>query len=202
MDQSVVGAVAALKSRTRHLKGPLSQATVEAARDMFDQHGKELRGFAILVLQAQPDDADDLVQKAILTYMGELEQRAEPIANPLPWIRQVMRRDRIDDLKRDRRRQEILLAKGPGTARMASTGEDALNLWENAQAVNALLEMLTPAQRDAMACAVDEMEPAEIALFLGKTPATIRQHLMNARERLKKVVPYDPTTSKAKERSQ
>ncbi len=49
-----------------------------------------------------------------------------------------------------------------------------------------LLEQLPPAQREVMACIVDDLRPAEIAELLGKNPAAVRQNLSAARRRLRK----------------
>jgi RNA polymerase sigma-70 factor (ECF subfamily) len=58
-------------------------------------------------------------------------------------------------------------------------------MWEDAEWVSQLLNLLPPAQREAMACIVDGWQPTEVAALLGKTASTIRQNLKLARDRLR-----------------
>jgi DNA-directed RNA polymerase specialized sigma24 family protein len=60
--------------------------------------------------------------------------------------------------------------------------------------VTALLTALPPAQKEVLACIVDEFTLRETAELLGKTEAAVRQNLCAARKRL---MSYSARTSNA-----
>jgi DNA-directed RNA polymerase specialized sigma24 family protein len=60
-----------------------------------------------------------------------------------------------------------------------------MTIWENWQWVNQLLSSLPPAQREVLTYVVKGFKPAEVAILLGKTPASVRKNLQLAVERLR-----------------
>jgi RNA polymerase sigma factor (sigma-70 family) len=134
----------------------------------------------IIFVGGNQHEAEDAVCHA----MAQVFERWETIENP----RAYARRAAISNLIKSRQR-------GPGRVRerLIERGDflpdhdlDAgLTAWEEQEWVLVLLKSLPEAQREVLACIVDEFPRREIAQLLGKTEAAVRQNLCAARRRLR-----------------
>jgi DNA-directed RNA polymerase specialized sigma24 family protein len=89
--------------------------------------------------------------------------------------------------KQVRRREK----RGQDLAELRRAGEPVadgggITVWEDQQWVDELLATLPPQQRAVMQEFLAGSTPTEIAEILGKTPATVRQNLQNARRNLRR----------------
>ncbi len=64
--------------------------------------------------------------------------------------------------------------------------------WEDEEWLGQVLAALPPAQREVMACIARGVDRDEIPKVLGKSPATIRRLLCDARVRLRAELHPDP----------
>jgi RNA polymerase sigma-70 factor (ECF subfamily) len=170
------------------LPAPTAMPRLESATE-FEKFFKEAYRTllaAALYAGATWDEAED----AVATGMTEVWRRWNEIDSPLAYarlatnhalVKEAVRHRRAigdvtdpDELKRDRR---------------GESGDDpSLSVWEDREWVMELLRSLPPAQREVMACIVDEFTPAEVAELLGRTPTAVRQNLCAARRRLKQAL--------------
>ncbi len=122
-------------------------------------------------------------QDATAQAAEDLLRRWEKVEHPYAYARTAALRSVIKCRKRSSRDfQRGLLQES-----LAVSREDpGLTAWEDREWVMSLLDHLPPAQREVMACVVDQFTPAETALLLGRTPAATRRALADARKSLRK----------------
>jgi RNA polymerase sigma factor (sigma-70 family) len=130
-----------------------------------------------MAIGATRAEAEDAVNQAML----DLYRKWPTITEHQAWVRRAVFTTFVKQRERDRKRASLEGALSPPEA----TDGTELNLWEDERAVVQMLERLPPAQRAVMACIYDDLTPAEIAVLLGKTQATVRKNLQLARDRLK-----------------
>jgi RNA polymerase sigma factor (sigma-70 family) len=125
----------------------------------------------------------DEAQDAVSAAMVEVFERWDAIENPLAYAR----RTAINHAIRARQRGMSRI-----TGRLVERGDvppegdldPGLVVWEQGEWVTLLLKSLPQAEREALACVVDDFKPQEIALLFGKTEAAVRQNLHAARKKL------------------
>jgi RNA polymerase sigma factor (sigma-70 family) len=132
-----------------------------------------------MAVGATVDEAEDAANET----MAYLYQRWDGIIDPRAYARRVVVNSVVKTRKRDGERLRRTVADAHVTP--AADGGTALSAWEDRQWVVQHLQALPPAQREVMACVVDDMSSAEIAAVLGKTATAVRKNLQWARERLR-----------------
>jgi RNA polymerase sigma-70 factor (ECF subfamily) len=154
--------------------------------DFFRNAYRKLLATA-MCMGATREEAEDAVD----TGMIEVWRRWDEIKSPLAYARLAVVHAFYKE--RVKRRQSIGNPADPDElgcgGHLDESGEDTgLSLWEDREWVMQLLRSLPPAQREVMACIVDEFSPAEVARLLGRTPAGVRQNLRAARQHLKQAL--------------
>lgn len=152
-----------------------------------------LRLVKILVLfDAKPEEAEDAVQKA-MAYFARRFRTANAPDDPAAYVLRAAVRYFIKERQRERERLPRELRGGHLV--VEAHLDDGLIIWEDEQYVEHLLECLTSTQRKVFKLVMDGLSTREIAEELGKSDETIRQHLMNSRDRLKahpEIAPLTP----------
>jgi RNA polymerase sigma factor (sigma-70 family) len=106
----------------------------------------------------------------------------EAFSSPAAYVCRAAIRFFVKYRQRDRERQPREIRGGHLT--LPAYLDDELTACEDEQWVEHVLESLTPAQHDVFKLVMDGMSTHAIAEQLGKSDATIRQHLKNGRDRL------------------
>jgi RNA polymerase sigma-70 factor (ECF subfamily) len=153
-------------------------------QDAFEQHRAALLGLAYRLLGSYVD-AEDAVQEAWLRW-----SRSAPPDNPAAWLRTVVTRLCLDELRSARVRRESYV--GPWLPEPVHTADGALGPLDTAELRDSvalgfllLLERLSPAERavfvlrEAFALPYDE-----VAAAVGKQSAACRQLHARARSKL------------------
>jgi RNA polymerase sigma factor (sigma-70 family) len=157
---------------------------VTTAVDVFEQQRTTLLGLAYRLLGTYAD-AEDVVQEAWVRW-----SRSRPPDNPAAWLRTVVTRLCLDELRSARVRREAYV--GPWLPEPVHTADGALGPMDTAELRDSvalgfllLLERLTPAERavfvlrEAFALPYDE-----VAAAVGKQTAACRQLHVRARGKL------------------
>jgi RNA polymerase sigma factor (sigma-70 family) len=156
----------------------LSEVVREAFAAWFRESFVKLRA-DLMRIGMNYEEAQDAAAQAA----EDLLRRWEKVEHPYAYARTAALRSVIKCRKRSSRdfQGELLQAS------VAVSREDpGLTAWEDREWVMSLLDHLPPAQREVMACIVDQFTPAETALLLGRTPAATRRALADARKNLRK----------------
>ncbi len=150
-------------------------------RQAFEQLLRRHAGSALVLAQAivaDPSDADDVCQVALVRCWDRLGQCREP-ARFRAWLLAVVRSVGYDHHRRVRRRR---------TDRLEAAGDvfvaprDA----EPALALRRALGTLTPVQREVLLLAdLDDLPHKEIARVVGVSEFMSRRHLSDARRRMR-----------------
>ncbi len=162
----------------------------------FEQHRPGLLGLAYRMLGSRAE-AEDVVQEAWLRW-----DAARGVEHPAAWLRTVVTRLCLDELRSARRRRESYV--GPWLPEPVQTADGALGPLETAElrdslslAWLALLERLSPAERavfvlrEAFALPWDD-----VAADLGRTSASCRQLHVRARAKLVDLPPATPAPAR------
>lgn len=133
----------------------------------------------VIFAGGNPHEAEDALSAALV----DVFQRWDRIVSPYAYARRAA----ISNLIKNRQRglprvRDRLIEHGavPG----AQEQDLALTAWEDQEWVMQLLDSLPEAQREVLACMIDELTRQEIAQLLGKSEAAVRQNLCAARARL------------------
>jgi RNA polymerase sigma factor (sigma-70 family) len=133
---------------------------------------------AVIFAGGELHEAEDALESAMI----EAFVKWDSITYPQAYVRVAAIHNLIKE--KERTRKEVpTLPDDDGAAPNHVTGQE---IWEQEEWVISVLASLPPAQREILACMVDEFRPYEIALLLGRTPVAVRQNLCAARKRLKK----------------
>ncbi len=158
--------------------GELVAATLGGERSAFeellDRHVGRVRLLAGRMLR--PEDAEDVVQEALLQAFLGLERLRDPerFGSWLYGITLNLARMRL-------RRRDPLLLDIDALERAGADGEGAL------EAVRDALDVLSPREREAVVLHyVEGLDTQEVAALLGARPGTVRVRLHRARRRLQR----------------
>lgn len=163
-------------ARRRRL--PLPAVPADAFEELFRSAYQPLLRDAIFA-GGNPQEAEDAVSAAL----AEVFQRWDSIDNPRAYARRATISILIKNKQRGQQRlRERLIQRGEVPAEQDL--DPGLAVWEQQEWVIQLLESLTPAQREVLACVIDMFTRQEIAQLLGKTEAAVRQNLHAARKSL------------------
>jgi RNA polymerase sigma factor (sigma-70 family) len=124
-----------------------------------------------------------LAQECAQEAAADLLRRWRHVKHPYAYARRAAINVLIKTRERGPRRLQDRLVQ---RAEVTSAREDpGLTAWEDREWVAGLLSSLPTAQRQVIACVIDDFEPKEIAELLGKTPEAVRRALADARKALK-----------------
>ncbi|HEX4254606.1 MAG TPA: sigma-70 family RNA polymerase sigma factor [Streptosporangiaceae bacterium] len=124
----------------------------------------------------------ELAKDAMDEAMTVAYEKWDSILNPPAYVRRVA----VHRLIKEKVKARRAIPTPPDETAEKPNHTTGQVIWEQQTWVVWLLEQLSPAQREALACIVDDLKPAEIAELLGKTPEAVRQNLSAARRRLTK----------------
>ncbi len=127
------------------------------------------------------EEAQDATQEAMKDFFRR-SRVGQAFSNPAAYVRRAAIRFFIKARQRDRERQPREIEGGHLT--LPAYLDDELTACEDELWVEHVLDSLTPAQRDVFKLVMDGMSTHAIGKQLGKSEATIRQHLKNGRDRL------------------
>ncbi|MCW2606179.1 MAG: polymerase sigma-70 factor [Frankiales bacterium] len=152
--------------------------------EQFEDLRPALLGLAYRLLGSRAD-AEDVLQEAWLRW-----QAASEVEQPAAWLRTVVTRLCLDELRSARRRREAYV--GPWLPEPVQTADGALGPLETAELRDSLslgclvlLERLTPAERAAFVLREAFALPwDEVAQALDRTSASCRQLHVRARVKL------------------
>lgn len=158
----------------------------------FDAQRDRLFGIAYRMLGTVAD-AEDVVQE---TWLRWRQHDGPPPDNPGAWLTRVTTNLSIDALRRARRAREHYPGPWlpePLSIAPAADGESLAALSESLSiALLAVLETLSPNERAVFVLReAFDMSHADIAASLGAEPATCRQWLKRARDRLRGARPAE-----------
>lgn len=184
---------AVLAAVTR-LRGGIS---IHAATEQLDRllRARLLRYFSGTALY--DEDAEDLVQKTLMAVFSNVSRLEDP-ARFLGWLFAIARNVRNTALEERRRRERVEVAgmepPEPGCAPMEDSVEEECRL----EMVRAAIEALPPRQRQCLLLRLrDGMPYEEIAVTLRLSANTVRNHLAQARETLRRE--FSETTQRSGE---
>jgi RNA polymerase sigma factor (sigma-70 family) len=137
----------------------------------------------LMFLDATIEEAEDAAQKAMADFVRRSEAMKPP-DHPVTYVQRAAIHFFIKERQRERERLPRELRGGH-----LVTGihfDDQLTNWEDEQYISQILDNLTSTQRQVIKLVMDGLSTREIAEELGKSDETIRQHLKNGRDRLKR----------------
>jgi len=137
----------------------------------------------LVVLHATTEEAEDAAQKAMADFARRSKAGEVGPDRAVWYVRKAAIRFFVKERKRGRERLQREVQGGHLV--IEEHVDDQLTEWEGEQYIEHLLECLTSAQRQVIRLVMDGLSNREIAEELGKTDENIRQHLKNARDRLK-----------------
>lgn len=176
--EAVLAAVGRIRSRIE----------TDAAIEQLDRllRARLLRYFSGTALSGE--DAEDLVQKTLLAVFSNVEQLEDP-RRFLGWLFAIAHNVRGSALEERRRRERVevggVTAPEPASAPM----EEGIHDERRLAVVRAAIERLPPRQRQCLLLRVrDGMPYEEIAATLRLSANTVRNHLTQARESLRRTL--------------
>lgn len=166
------------EQRPGHRRAPL---TLEQLEVFYTAEYPKL--IKILVfLDATVEEAEDAAQKAMADFAKRSKAAGIP-DHPASYVRRAAVRFFIKERQRERDRLQREIRGGHLV--IEAHLDDRLATLEDEQYIERLLECLTSTQRQVIRLVMDGLSTHEIAEELGKSDENIRQHLKNARDRLK-----------------
>jgi RNA polymerase sigma factor (sigma-70 family) len=184
-------------------KGQANKGPAEAALPMTQER---LEAFytaeypklvkTLVVLGATIEEAEDATQRAMMDLVRRSRTAAVP-DHPATYVQRAAVHLFIKERQRERERLPRELRGGHLV--IDEQLDDRLSAPENEQYIEYLLECLTPTQRTVIKQVMKGLSTREIAEELGKSGEIIRQHLKNARDRLKQhteIAPLAPRQGK------
>lgn len=136
----------------------------------------------LVLLDATVEEAEDAAQKAMADFTARFRTEKAP-ARPAAYVHRAAINFFIKERQRERERLPRELRGGHLV--IEAHLDDRLTVGEGEQYIEALLECLTPAQREVIKLVMDGWSTREIAGKLGKRAENVRQHLKNGRDLLR-----------------
>jgi RNA polymerase sigma factor (sigma-70 family) len=137
----------------------------------------------LILLDATVEEAEDAAQKAMADFVKRSKGAGVRPDRAAWYVRRAAVHFFIKERQHDRERPQREVRGGHLV--IEAHLDDRLTTLEDEQYVERLLEYLTPAQRQVFRLVMDGLSTHEIAEELGKNDDNIRQHLKNAKDRLK-----------------
>jgi RNA polymerase sigma factor (sigma-70 family) len=133
----------------------------------------------VIFVSGNLQEAEDALSAAMLEVLAGWDR----INNPRGYARRAAISHLIKNKQRGlKRTQHRLIEQGqvPATHGL----DPGLSAWDEQEWVTQLLKSLPSAQREVLACMIDQFSRKETAQILGKTEAAVRQNLRAARKKL------------------
>jgi len=141
-----------------------------------------------LRIVGEREDAQDVAQRACLRLWQTLD-RFRPGEDLDGWIYRMVTNLAIDALRRRRARREEAVPAAPRPAPVAGQPEHRLLAAELERALEEATADLPPRQKAVFVLArVEGLAPTEIARMLDLAPSTVRNHLLQARAHVARVL--------------
>jgi RNA polymerase sigma-70 factor, ECF subfamily len=158
----------------------LAEGDAQALGAFYDAYAGLVNGLALRILRDQ-SEAEDVVQEVFVQAWRQAGRFDPARGTPEAWLCTIARTRSLDRLRRRAARRE-----DPGDAAPAPTGQPRT---EEALAVRAALEGLSPDQRRALELAYYEgLTQSEIAHRLGEPLGTIKTRIRTAMLRLRETL--------------
>lgn len=142
---------------------------------------------AAMIAGATPEEAKD----AASTTMAEMLKRWPVPGHPLRFARKAVVNNFIKAKTRGIPRVASRLVERGHVPHSEGAVDESLTALDDCDWVADVLSNLPPGQREVMQCIADGLDREEIAKLLGKTPATIRRRICDARARLAQLLSPD-----------
>lgn len=169
-----------LVTRARKGDAGSARALVERFWDMVCRYA--------LRLGASPSEAEDLTQEAFLKAFRSMDSFAEG-TNFRAWLLRIATNCFIDGARYRSARPEVPTAEAGLRAPVRNNPGAAIEFRELEGAVADALQALPETERAVLVLRVyEEMPHREIARAVGKSAATVRWHLHQARKRLRELL--------------
>jgi RNA polymerase sigma-70 factor, ECF subfamily len=167
---------------------PVVPTWEEVARD----HGRFLYTVAYR-LAGNPDDAQDLVQEALLRVRGGLERYVPGSLEG--WLARIVTNVFLDEVRRRRRRPTQALPDDPDRVLPASPAADEVDTGLSADVQAALASLPEEFRVPVVLCDVAERTYEEIAAILRVPVGTVRSRIHRGRRMLRERLPARDVTS-------
>ncbi len=138
---------------------------------------------------ATKPEAEDAVSKAMIEMLPKWRTGMRPT---LKYMRKAVVHNYVKGRVRGQPRVVRRLIERGHIAWHESAEDGRLTAWEDEEWLDQVLTCLPPAQREVMECIARGIARDDIPEVLGKSPATIRRHLCDARVRLRAELDPDP----------
>lgn len=156
--------------------------------DFFRATYRDLVRTAMYAGATKPE-AEDAVSKAMLEVLPKWRTGKRP---SLTYMRTAVVHNYIKERVRDQSRIARRMVERGHVSRHEGAEDGRLTTWEDKEWLDQVLSCLPPAQREVMECIARGVARDDIPEVLGKSPATIRRHLCDARARLRAELYPDP----------
>jgi len=167
----------------------LKNSRASAFRELFDRHGRLVRGVLIRMLSAQAD-VDDLTQETLLVVVRRVDQIRDPAALR-SFVYSVAVRVARNELRRRAVRRWIPWADAPHEARTVPPRDAVAS--EAVQRIYSVLERMSSELRIAFVLRfVEQHDLADGARLAGCSLATFKRRVSRAKARFESVARRDP----------
>jgi RNA polymerase sigma-70 factor (ECF subfamily) len=153
---------------------------IECAEDLYRRYHADLVRM-LMYAGATAEDADDAIIDGILPMCRRWPEPNHPQA----YARKAVLHAYLK-LRMQAQRQLDLLEQLWALQPARTPAEPSV--WEDREWIRQLLMTLPRRQREVLACVIDGLQPHEIAILLGRSPAAVRQNLRAARIRIRKAL--------------
>ena len=147
----------------------------DALAELYDRYGRSAYALALRVLR-DPALAQDAVQDAFLTAWRTAPSFDRRRGAPATWLMTLVHRRAVDVVRREDRRRASPLEDAPVASGDAT--DEAVELRDERLRVRAALDVLTPAEREALELAYyGGLSQSEIAERLGVPLGTVKSRM-------------------------
>ena len=174
--QAVIVEPVASEQRRRLLD---DQARTGGFAEFYGEDFRKLTGFVIM-LGASPQDAADIVQKAMIALL----EKWGTVDHPGAWVRTVATRMHLKSAPVNEVATELV----PDRPSAVYSPADLVEIAEASKRIVALLDELPEQQRMVMAWRLDGYDDTEIARGLGTTRVAVRRAAARAKKALKQTM--------------
>ncbi len=158
---------------------------IAALGKIFDRTSSDLLRVALHVA-SHAAEAEDLVQETYLTAIAKAESFDDN--RPLtPWLLGILRNHAR---RAKRKRSPLILDRADGTSETRSETQSISLSW-NDRVSKAVSTLPNPYRQVLVLRVCHDKSPAEIAVLLDRTPATVRSQISRGLERLRKLLPNE-----------
>ena len=155
----------------------------EALAELYDRYGRPAYALAVRIVR-DPALAQDAVQDAFLTAWRTAASFDPARGTAATWLLTLVHRRAVDVVRREDRRRASPLDEAPVASGEAT--DEAAEVREERQRVQAALAVLTPTEREALELAYyGGLSQSEIAERLGVPLGTVKSRMFAGLARLR-----------------